>query len=145
MSYTQWFHAHGKKHQAIIAKLSHLSDEEIIAYFRFENMVIHEPDFCLLYRDNKKCHDMETLNCYLCACPNFRFDDDGFSKVEIFEKVENKTLYSTCSIESKDGGTFIDDKSIHQDCSKCSVPHHEAYIQRNFSRDWFEIMKEVKA
>ncbi|CAA6822511.1 MAG: FIG00388424: hypothetical protein [uncultured Sulfurovum sp.] len=139
MTYKNWFQAHGEKHKAIMTKLSHLNDEEVIAYFRFENMVINEPDFCLLYKENKKCHDIEQLNCYLCACPYFRFNDKGV------EKVKNKTLYSTCSIESKDGSQFIDEQSIHQDCTGCGVPHHESYIQKNFSRDWFEIMKDVQA
>ena len=80
---------------------------------------------------------MKELNCYLCACPNFRFDDNGF------KKVEEKTLYSTCNIESKDGAQFISDDAIHQNYAGCLVPHHEAYIKKNFSRDWFKIMKEV--
>jgi len=137
MLYVSWYQTHGEKHKAIMAKLTHLSDDEVIAYFRFENMVKKEPDFCLLYKEEKKCHDMEGLNCYLCACPNFRFDDDGF------KTVEDKTLYSTCSIDSKDGAQFISDDAIHQDCSGCLVPHHEAYIKKVFSRDWFKIMKEV--
>lgn len=143
MTYKNWFQVHGEKHKAIMDKLTHLSDDEIIAYFRFENMVICEPDFCLLYKDNKKCHDIEELNCYLCACPYFRFDDEGL------EQRKKKTLYSTCSIESKDGSQFITEESIHQDCTGCVVPHHESYIQKNFqknfSRDWFTIMKDVQA
>ena len=137
MSYVSWFQVHGEKHKAIMAKLTHLSDDEVIAYFRFENMVEKEPDFCPLYKDNKKCHEMEDLNCYLCACPNFRFDDDGF------KKVEEKTLYSTCSIDSKDGAQYISNDAIHQNCSKCLVPHHETYIKKIFSRNWFDIMKKV--
>lgn len=62
-------------------KLEGNTKQEIIEYFRFENMVKNEPDFCPLYKDNKKCHDMEDLNCYLCACPHFRFDDNGFKKI----------------------------------------------------------------
>ena len=94
-----------------MAKLIQLSDDEVIAYFHFENMVEKEPDFCPLYKEHKKCHDMKDLNCYLCACPSFRFDDEGF------QKVEAKTLYSTCSIDSKDGAQFISDDAIHQNCS----------------------------
>ena len=67
MSYSSWFEAHGQKHKIIMKKLADLSDEEVITYFRFENMVEKEPDFCLLYKDHKKCHEMEVLNCYLCA------------------------------------------------------------------------------
>ena len=51
-------------------KLEDKTTDEVIEYFKFENMVKNEPDFCPLYKDNKKCHDMEDLNCYLCACPN---------------------------------------------------------------------------
>lgn len=137
MSYNQWFQSHGTKHQKIIEKLQHLSDDELINYFKFENMVKNEPDFCPLYKENKKCHHMEELNCYLCACPNFRFDDSGF------KKEASKILFSYCDIDSKDGDQFTTDDAIHQNCSGCGVPHHEAYIKKHFSRNWFEIMKEV--
>ena len=138
MSYNSWFQSHGEKHKKVVEKLSHLNDQEVIEYFRFENMVKNEPDFCPLYAKNQKCHDMENLNCYLCACPNFRFDDNGF------EEIENRTLFSRCSINSKDGTEFKTDSAIHQNCSGCSVPHHKSYIQKRFSRDWFEIMKSVQ-
>lgn len=118
-------------------KLTHMSDEEVIAYFRFENMVIHEPDFCPLYKENRKCHETDLLNCYLCACPNFRFDDSGF------REREGKTLYSYCSIDSEDGSVFESKEALHQNCSACTVPHHEAYIRKHFKRDWFAIMKRV--
>ena len=137
MSYSSWFQAHGEKHKAIMDKLTHLSDDEVIAYFRFENMVEKEPEFCPLYKENKKCHNIEKLNCYLCACPNFRFNDEGF------KQIENKTLYSTCNIASQDGSQYISDDAIHQNCAGCLVPHHETYIKKVFKRDWFEIMSKV--
>ena len=137
MSYNQWFQEHAAKHRAIMDKLTHLSDQEIIEYFRFENMVVQESTFCPLYADNKKCHDTEDLNCYLCACPNFRFNDKGFSKEE------EKTLFSTCSIESPDGDQYISETAIHQNCAGCLVPHRESYIKKVFDRDWLTIMSEV--
>ncbi len=137
MSYSSWFYEHGDKHKAIMNRLTHLNDDEVIAYFRFENMVEKEPDFCPLYKDNKKCHDLAGLNCYLCACPNFRFKDEGY------HIREGKTLYSACSINSKEGSQFISDDAIHQDCSKCAVPHHESYIKKIYDRDWFEMMENV--
>jgi hypothetical protein len=137
MGYGSWFQSHGDKHKAIVDRLSHLSDEEIIEYFRFENMVQKEPDFCPLYAKNKKCHEMEELNCYLCACPNFRFDEEGF------EQQAERTLYSKCHINSKNGTQYFSDSAIHQNCTNCFTPHHEAYIRTIFSRDWFEIMQEV--
>jgi len=127
LTYKSWHESHAKKHQKILDKLSHLSDDEIINYFDFSNMVQFEPDFCPLYKDNKPCHEMENLNCYLCACPNFRV---GESK-------------SYCDINSKDGGSMTaPDGYIHQDCSKCLVPHKKEYIKKNFSRDWLEIMSK---
>jgi len=138
LTYNEWFEAHATRHKNIIKKLENLSDEELIKYFRFDNMVKNEPDFCPLYKDNKKCHDYEKLNCYLCACPNFRFKDEGF------KKVEEKTLYSYCGIDSKDGAQYIGDDYIHQNCAGCLVPHKESYIKKYFSRDWKEIMKDVR-
>jgi hypothetical protein len=139
MSYSSWFQSHGEKHKKIIEKLTHLSDDELIEYFRFDNMVKNEFDFCPLYAKNKKCHDNEELNCYFCACPNFRFNDKGF------EQVEKRTLFSTCNIESKDGSQYISDDAIHQNCAGCFVPHSEAYIKKHFTRNWVEAMSEVKS
>lgn len=127
MSYQSWHQEHGKKHAKILDELTKLSDDEIIEYFSFENMVVSEPDFCPLYKDNKKCHEMENLNCYLCACPNFRVGESS----------------STCAINSKDGVSIkASNGFVHQDCSKCTVPHKVEYIKKNFSRNWFEIMSK---
>ncbi len=137
MSYTQWFQEHANKHKLIIEKLlkQHYTKEEIIEYFDFENMKNKEPNFCPLYAQNKKCHDMKELNCYLCACPNFRFDDKGI------EKKEQLTLYSFCAIDSQDGRAGVYGNKIHQDCSKCNVPHHTSYVKKHFEYVWSEIMK----
>ncbi len=137
MSYKKWFDEHAAKHRAIMEKLTALSDQEVIEYFRFENMVQNEKEFCPLYANNKKCHDTPELNCYLCACPNFRFNDKGF------KQEEEKTLFSTCSIESPDGDRYISESAIHQNCAGCLVPHRESYIKKVFDRNWLSIMKEV--
>jgi len=136
MSYTKWFDKHAKKHQVIIKKLlaKNYTKAQIIEYFDFENMCLQEEDFCPLYKDHKKCHDMQTLNCYLCACPNFRFKDEGI------EKIDEKTQYSLCNIDSKDGRQGVYGDVIHQDCSKCNVPHHLSYVEKHFDLDWKKIM-----
>ncbi|QOY52192.1 hypothetical protein [Candidatus Sulfurimonas baltica] len=138
MSYKSWFDAHADKHKKIVDRLvaKGFSKEEIIEYFYFDNMVQHERDFCPLYEDNKKCHDMSKLNCYLCACPNFRFNDEGLGTYN-----ELKIL-SKCDINN--GEEFASGKSIHQDCSKCTVPHHKAYVEKHFDLDWKKIMKECE-
>ncbi len=144
MSYLSWFEEQAAKHKKVMTKLlaKNLNKDEIIAYFDFDNMVIHEPEFCPLYKElnakgkvGKKCHDMESLNCYLCACPNFRFDDNGY------EQRDGKTVYSFCDIDSKDGKQGVYGDAIHQDCSGCSVPHHVSYIKKHYDTDWKKIMK----
>ena len=127
MSYQSWHEKHSLKHKKIVEKLSHLSDEEVIEYFDFDNMKNKEKDFCVLYEKDKKCHNMKKLNCYFCACPNFRVD---------------KTK-SFCDINSKDGGQIIAKDFIHQDCSKCIVPHTVSYVKENFDRDWNKVMNKT--
>ena len=140
MKYIEWFEEQGNRHAKVMEKLKDKSIDEVIKYFRFDNMVKNEPDFCPLYKDNKKCHDMEDLNCYLCACPNFRFKTEGFEKTE-----EGRTLFSVCNIKSRDGSQYIGDDYIHQNCSGCIVPHREKYIKKHFNRSWFEVMKDVRS
>ena len=141
MGYNEWVQKHAKKHKNIVEKLTEqgYSKEKIIDYFDFKNMKEKELDFCPLYAKNKKCHDMESLNCYLCSCPNFRFNDEGI------KKVNEKTQYSYCNIDSKDAKQGVYGKKIHQDCSGCTVPHHKAYVEKHFDLDWAKIMKECKA
>ena len=139
MTYEEWFIQQGNLHANVMKKLTDKSVDEVIEYFKFENMVKNEPDFCPLYKDNKKCHDMEDLNCYLCACPNFRFKMEGFEKTP-----DGKTLFFVCNIKSRDGSQYIGEDYIHQNCSGCIVPHRAKYIKKNFNRNWFEVMKDVR-
>jgi len=136
VSYNNWLREHGEKHKKIVKKLLRdgLTQEAIIEYFDFESMKTKEPDFCPLYAEDKKCHDMESLNCYLCSCPNFRFSDDGI------KSVERKTQYSYCNIDSKDGKQGVYGDKIHQDCSRCQVPHTKEYVKKYFDLDWSKIM-----
>ncbi len=134
MSYESWFNEFATKHKAIVDKLinNDFSKDEIVEYFDFDNMVKEENDFCPLYKKNKKCHDMEELNCYLCACPNFRFNDEG---IKIYN---GKKILSECEINN--GEKLLAEDKIHQNCSKCTVPHHKSYVKKNFDLDWKKIM-----
>ena len=135
MSYIEWFDAHALKHKKIVKKLldKNYTKEEIVDYFDFDNMVKMENDFCPLYKEGNKCHDMKELNCYLCACPNFRFSDDGI------DVKDGKNIKSICDIDN--GEEYDSGDVVHQNCSKCTVPHHKDYVLKNFSLDWREIMK----
>ncbi len=138
MSYKNWFEEHSNKHKQLINKLKNKTVDEIIAYFDFDNMKKNEPDFCFLYKENKKCHEIENLNCYLCACPNFRFNDNGL------KKIDEKTLFSYCSFNSKFSKEFVFENSVHQDCSDCLIPHKTKFIKNNFNQEWTTIMKECE-
>jgi uncharacterized protein (TIGR00303 family) len=141
VSYKSWFDAHAAKHAKIVQKLLIMgySEEQIIDYFDFENMRLREVDFCPLYAENKKCHEMEELNCYLCACPNFRFSDSGLGEKK------SATVYSECAISSKDGSQQNYGGKIHQNCTNCTVPHTTKYVTDNFNTDWKKIMKNCEA
>ncbi|MEA3229055.1 MAG: hypothetical protein U9P38_08305 [Campylobacterota bacterium] len=138
MGYNDWFNNHADKHKKIVSKLirDNYTQEQIIDYFDFDNMVIEEREFCPLYDKNKRCHDMESLNCYLCACPNFRFSDEGIGSYNEFK------ILSKCNIHN--GKEFVTKGVIHQDCSSCSVPHHRSYVVKHFDLDWKEIMSECQ-
>ncbi len=118
-------------------KLEKLEIKEKIEYFNYSNLKIKEPDFCPLFAQNKVCHEMENLNCYLCGCPNFRFNDEGF------REINGKKVLSYCSIDSKDGRVLETPTAFHQDCSNCQIPHHQKFIEKNFDNNWLEIMNQT--
>ncbi len=100
MTYEEWFLNQAKLHKTIMNKLEDKSIDEIIEYFKYDNMKKNEPNFCPLYNLNKKCHEMEDLNCYLCACSYFRFNDKGLKDVDdavsiqkVVQNLYQRTLY----------------------------------------------------
>jgi Zn-finger protein len=133
----EWFDAHAKKHADIMKTLTYLSNDEVIDYFMFENMQKKHPDFCPLYADNKKCHEIEELNCYFCACNHFRFSDKGLKEEGI------KTVYSICDIDAKESKNFETGNAVHLDCSDCLLPHKRSAIKKYFSRDWKKVMEQT--
>lgn len=138
MLYEEWFEQHSKKHKKIVDKLLEkgYDKEQIIDYFDYDNMAKEEIEFCPLYKMGKKCHNMKELNCYLCGCPNFRFNDDGIGVYNGYK------ILSKCDINN--GSSVGSGGAVHQDCSKCSVPHHKAYVSKNFDIEWRKIMQGVK-
>lgn len=135
MSYLEWVEAHAKKHAALMQKLKArgLSKEQIIDYFDFDNMRKKEEEFCELYAAGRKCHSMKKLNCFLCACPCFRFYNTPLTK-------ESVTIVSECSIASKNGKALMVKNERHQDCSGCIVPHSRKYVETSYNVSWHEIM-----
>lgn len=140
MGYLQWYEEFAAKHRAIVDSLPYLSEEEILAYFDYENMREKHPDFCPLYaQEGVQCHEMDGLNCYFCGCPHFRFCDTGL------DEIDGKKRYSLCAIDSRWSAMAESDMAIHQDCSHCPLPHRTGFIRRYFDRDWKRVMGEVPA
>jgi Zn-finger protein len=115
MNFKEWYENHREKQKTIVQKLAHLSDEELMEYFEYENMRVKERDFCPLYSQEKKCHDIEKLNCFFCACPEFNF-------------VNEKESF--CSIGSRFGKKIEFNGGFLQDCSKCFIAHKRGFIRR---------------
>ncbi|MBK1682775.1 hypothetical protein [Rhodoferax fermentans] len=137
MSYITWFLNHGQKHRKIVEKLKQdgLSQDQIIDYFEFDNMVKHEPTFCPLYATPKKCHTSAYLSCYMCACPFFRFNDQGSLNDE------GILVKSHCAIKSTKSSLFVHDGVGHLNCSACKVPHTRTFVRNRFNENWHEMMK----
>ena len=137
MNYITWFLDHNQKHRKIVDRLKQdgLSSEQVIDYFEFSNMLAKEPDFCLLYAEGKKCHNIAYLNCYMCACPFFRFNDEGVPDGE------GILVKSQCAIHSTKSDRFVYQGVAHLDCSRCTVPHTRTFIKNNFNEAWHEMMK----
>lgn len=128
MSYKDWYKRHKQNHSKVTRKLikKGFSKQKIINYFNFDNMCKKETSFCPLYAKKEKCHKMKNLNCFFCACPYFRFDDEGL-------QVKNGLIVkSECSINSRFSKEFIHEGVIHLDCSLCSVPHKKGFVKKHF-------------
>lgn len=134
MSYSDWFNAHAKKHASIMKTLANLSKEQVIDYFQFDNLQQKESNFCPLFATNTKCHTMKKLNCYFCACPYFRFNDGAI------EDASGNVIKSWCHINAREAKQFVDGNVIHLDCSECFIAHQHGVIQKQFKRNWLDVM-----
>ncbi|MGE3592594.1 MAG: hypothetical protein AB7G52_08890 [Arcobacter sp.] len=129
MTYDEWKIEHATKKANIIRKNNLTEVDDIVEYFDFNNMVKNELDFCPLYKDNIKCHDIEKLNCYYCGCPYFKVNDNP-------KTLGKTTIASTCIIDSKYKDLFYENPDennvikIHCDCSNCYIPHKVTFTKK---------------
>lgn len=133
MGYRAWFDHHARAHRALVERLQHLSPLERLSYFRFESMCEHEPNFCSLYARGESCH-LQSINCYWCACPFFRFHDEGVVRAD------GMRLYSRCARGL--GCEYHHEGSVHHDCSGCLVAHDEGQIRHFLDQSWEETMRK---
>ncbi len=125
--YATWLKKHLQKRDTIVSRKKELSNESLLEYFDYESLSKSEKSFCPLFEKGVKCHKLESLNCFFCACPYFRFYD---TPVE----TEGKKVHSYCSINSRFAKVFSDGIDEHLDCSDCFVPHRRGFARRNLRK-----------
>jgi len=126
MTFKEWEDDHVEKVEVILKKLEGESKLAITNYFDYDNMVKMEPDFCPLYATNTKCHDIDSLNCFLCSCPFFKYSDDLPLRTE-----NGIDVMSVCVIDSNTAGTFTQNGKQQCDCSGCHIPHKKRFVKRH--------------
>lgn len=92
-----------------VAEKYALKAANIPDFFEYDTLKAHEKDFCPLYAQGIKCHDLGYLNCYFCACPYYIYKD-------------SKTL---CKINSR----FAYYHKGVLDCSNCYIPHRKGFVK----------------
>jgi Zn-finger protein len=107
--------------------ISYENIPKIIEAMSFYRRSRRNPEKCPYYQENPPhpCHELDNLNCLLCACPNYN----------------SKELEGGCMINSKKGKW-----TYHQnlpsgrvlDCSDCNVNHSkkevENYLKKNMEK-----------
>lgn len=130
MSYIEWKKAQESKVHTILSKLGYADIDNIVEYFNYDNMVEKEPDFCPLYKDKIKCHNIDNLNCYYCGCPYFIVNSKPIADNN------NVMLESHCFINSKHRSSYITNPDAdgimhkHCDCTHCTIPHKAGYVKK---------------
>lgn len=102
----------------------------IIDYMSFEKRSKRNPSLCPQYQGEnpEPCHDVEDLNCLLCACPNY----------------ESWRLEGGCKINSKKGKFhYHENLPIGKiwDCSDCKINHTLKEIENYLLKDLEKLMK----
>jgi Zn-finger protein len=82
--------------------------EDILGDHDFKKRKKSNPESCICYQQDKKCHNIEELNCFFCYCPEYNRSVEGGS----CKRESPNAKY----INNKDGGKILD-------CSGCDFPH----------------------
>jgi len=80
---------------------------KIIEEYDYEKRKKKNPEECICYNQNKKCHDVENLNCLFCFCPNYNLG----------------VREGGCKINSPSGKYIETSNGKIWDCSDCDWPH----------------------
>lgn len=83
--------------------------KNIINQWDFDEQKKSNPNGCVCYSQDKKCHDLEELNCFFCYCPNY----------------DTSVKEGKCKINSPKGKYIDNHKGKILDCSDCDIPHRK--------------------
>jgi Zn-finger protein len=88
--------------------------DSLIEEWDFEKRKKSHPEECPCYSLDKKCHDIEDLNCLFCLCPNY---DIGVKE-------------GKCNIESPNGKHIDNHEGKILDCSDCNLMHIKGNVKK---------------
>lgn len=80
---------------------------EVIDEWNFEKRKKANPNGCVCYEQDKKCHNLKKLNCFFCYCPDY----------------DRSVKEGRCRIDSPDGKYIDNHERKILDCSECDFPH----------------------
>ena len=83
--------------------------KEIIDDWNFEKRKKINPNGCVCYEKDKKCHEIEELNCFFCYCPNY----------------DRSIKEGRCKINNLKGKYINNHEGKIWDCSDCTSPHEK--------------------
>lgn len=120
----KWFLDFKKRRENIVRSGGLSSPGKIADYFTYTNMKNKHPDFCPLYKNEQKCHDMSSneLICYFCACPYYDYEYYNEAKKE----------YGRCLINSRYGKR---NRWGYWDCTNCLLPHRRKFVIHYLSKN----------
>src|SRR4030042_811398 len=104
--------------------ISYENIPDIIEAMSFDRRSKRNPEKCTYYQENppRQCHEIDGLNCLLCACPNYN----------------SKDLEGGCRINSKNGKwTYHPNLPAGRlwDCSDCRINHSEKEIEKYLTKN----------
>ncbi len=96
---------------------------QLIKDYDFEKRKKTNPDECVCYEQNKKCHNLEELNCFFCYCPNY----------------DTSVKEGGCKINSPKGKYIDNHEGKIWDCSDCDIMHNKENIRKYLSNRLYNI------
>lgn len=88
--------------------------DKLIGEWDFEKRKKSNSEECICYPQNKKCHNLEKLNCLFCYCPNY----------------DLSVKEGKCKINSPKGKYIENSEGKILDCSDCDFPHKAENIRK---------------